>query len=104
MMPIKDVFLPLVGEPSAAAIAAIEKCVAISGDFGARICALAVEQDILVRPKGMMSSELDNAAATRGLRGDTGGQGLLLACHTASVRVGGPNGQKVKPSPQGDDE
>ena len=34
-MAIKDIFLPLVGEPSAAAIAAIEKCTAIAGDIKA---------------------------------------------------------------------
>jgi hypothetical protein len=31
-MPIKDILLPLVGEPSAAAIAAIDKCTAVAGD------------------------------------------------------------------------
>ena len=29
-MPIKDILLPLVGEPSAAAIAAIDKCMAVA--------------------------------------------------------------------------
>ncbi len=45
-MAIKDVFLPLVGEPDAAAIAAIDKCVAVAGDLGARVSAMAVEEDI----------------------------------------------------------
>ena len=35
-MAIKDIFLPLVGEPDAAAIAAIDKCVAVAGDLGAQ--------------------------------------------------------------------
>ena len=31
-MAIKDIFLPLVGEPDAATVAAIDKCVAVAGD------------------------------------------------------------------------
>jgi len=42
-MAIKDVLLPLVGEPGAAAIAAIDKCMAAAGDIGARVSAIAVE-------------------------------------------------------------
>ena len=34
-MVIKDILLPLVGEPGAAAIAAIEKCTAVAGAIGA---------------------------------------------------------------------
>ena len=45
-MVIKDVLLPIVGEPSAAAIAAIEKCTAVAGHIGARVTAMVVEQDI----------------------------------------------------------
>jgi len=37
-MPIRDV-LPLVGEPDAAAITAIDKCAAVAGDIGARMTA-----------------------------------------------------------------
>ena len=54
-MAIRDIFLPLVGEPDATAIAAIDKCVAVAGDLGARISAMAVEEDIPVRPKVMIS-------------------------------------------------
>ena len=43
-MPIKDILLPLVGQPDGNAIAAIEKCVAVAGDLGARVEAIAVEQ------------------------------------------------------------
>jgi hypothetical protein len=50
-MPIKDVFLPLVGQPRGPALAAIEKCVAVAADLGARITALALEDDVFVRPK-----------------------------------------------------
>jgi hypothetical protein len=64
-MAIKDIFLPLVGEPSAAAIAAIEKCTAVAGHIGARVTVMVVEQDILVR-KVVISSDLENTAATGG--------------------------------------
>jgi hypothetical protein len=47
-MPIKDILLPLVGEPSAAAIAAI---------VGARVTAVAVEEEIVVRPKVTISDD-----------------------------------------------
>jgi hypothetical protein len=45
-MAIKDIFLPLVGEPDAATVAAIDKCVALASDLGARVSAVAVEEDI----------------------------------------------------------
>jgi len=61
-MAIKDILLPLVGEPTAAATAAIDKCMAVAGDIGARVTALAIEEDILVRPRVMISADLDNAA------------------------------------------
>lgn len=44
-MPIKDVFLPLFGEPRGPALVAIEKCVAVAADIGARITALALEEE-----------------------------------------------------------
>jgi len=94
-MAIKDVFLPLVGEPSPAAIAAIDKCVAVSGDFGARISALAIEQDVLVRPKVVISSDLDNATATEAVRSVTDVQALLKAFDSAVVRFAVRNEQKL---------
>jgi len=45
-MAFKEILLPLVGEPSAAAIAAIDKCMAMAGNIGARVSAMAVEEDI----------------------------------------------------------
>ena len=60
--------MPLVGEPSAAAIAAIEKSTAIAGDIGARVTAMVVEQDISVRPKVAISSDLENMVATKAVR------------------------------------
>jgi nucleotide-binding universal stress UspA family protein len=62
-MPIKDVFLPLVGQPRGPALAAIEKCVAVAADLGARITALALEEDAFLRPKVMLPDDLDAAEA-----------------------------------------
>src|SRR5580692_9865621 len=95
-MPIKDVFLPLFGEPSEAAVAAIDKCVAVSGDFGARISALAIEEDIPVRPQVVISPDLDNAAATEALRSVTDAHGLLKAFDGAALRFGVRNEQKLR--------
>lgn len=82
-MPIKDVLLPLVGEPTKDAIAAIDKCVEIAGDFGAKISALAIEEDIHVRPKVIVSS--GNAAVSEVVRSVTDAQGLLDASDSAAA-------------------
>jgi nucleotide-binding universal stress UspA family protein len=87
-MPIKDILLPLVGEPGAATTAAIEKCVAVAGDIGARVTAIAVEEDILVRPKVMISSDLENAEAAKAVRSVSDAHGLLQAFEAATVRFG----------------
>jgi nucleotide-binding universal stress UspA family protein len=92
-MAIKDIFLPLVGEPSAAAIAAIEKCTAVAGDIGARVTAMVVEQDILVRPKVAISSDLENTAATGAVRSVSNAHDLLTAFDTAATRFGVRNEQ-----------
>src|SRR5450631_1033375 len=76
-MPIKDVLLPLVGEPEAAAIDAIDKCIAFAGDIGARVTAIAVEEDIAVRPRVMISVDLENAASAEAIRSVSDAQGLL---------------------------
>jgi len=92
-MAIKDIFLPLVGEPSAAAIAAIEKCTAVAGDIGARVTAMVVEQDILVRPKVAISSDLENTAATGAVRSVSNAHDLLTVFDTAATRFGVRNEQ-----------
>jgi nucleotide-binding universal stress UspA family protein len=71
---IKDILLPLVGEPSAAAIAAIDKCVAMAGHIGARVTALAVEED------------LDNTEAAEAVRSVSDAHGLLEAFDAAATR------------------
>ncbi|MDA9435779.1 universal stress protein [Bradyrhizobium sp. CCBAU 51627] len=60
-MPIKDVFLPLVGQPSGPALAAIEKCVAVAADLGARITGLALEDDVFVRPNVVFPDAKESA-------------------------------------------
>ena len=92
-MAIRDIFLPLVGEPSAAAIAAIEKCTAIAGDIGARVTAMVVEQDISVRPKVAISSDLENMVATKAVRSVSNAHDLLTAFDTAATRFGVRNEQ-----------
>jgi nucleotide-binding universal stress UspA family protein len=87
-MPIKDVFLPLVGEPNKSALAAIETCVAAAAELGAKITAFAVEEDILVRPKVVISSDLDNAAEAHAVRSVTEARHLLNALETAASRLG----------------
>src|SRR5258707_532062 len=95
-MAIKDIFLPLVGEPSAAAIAAIEKCTAVAGHIGARVTAMVVEQDILVRPKVAVSSDLENTAATGAVRSVSNAHDLLTAFDTAAARFGVRNEQRLQ--------
>ena len=86
-MPIKDVFLPLVGQPHAPALAAIEKCVAVAADLGARITALALEEDVFVRPKVVFPDDPDSAE--RGTMREVGDmQHLLNAFTSAASRTG----------------
>ena len=94
-MTIKDILLPLVGEPSAAAIAAIDKCVAAAGDIGARVTAMAVEEEIVVRPKVTISDDLDNTAAAEAVRSVSDARGLLKAFDAAATRFAVRNEQKL---------
>ena len=87
-MAIKDILLPLVGEPGEAARAAAYKCVAICGDFGARVTAIAVEEDISVRPKVLISSDLDNSAVAEAVRSVTDAQGFLKIFDAAAANFG----------------
>jgi nucleotide-binding universal stress UspA family protein len=94
-MSIKDVLLPLVGEPGVAAIAAIDKCVAVAGRIGARITAIAAEEDISVRPKVMISADLENSAANEAVHSVTNARGLLKAFDAAAIRAGVRREQKL---------
>ena len=95
-MPIKDILLPLVGDPSPAAVAAIEKCVAMAGVIGARVSALAVEVDIPVRPQVTISDDLDNAEAAIRVRSVSDAQGLLKAFDAATNKFEVRNAQQVR--------
>ena len=94
-MAIKDILLPLVGEPNAAAIAAIGKCMAVAGDFGARVTAMAVEEDLLVRPKVVISSDIENAAEAAAVRSVSDARGLLKAFDAAANRFAVRNEQNL---------
>ncbi|WP_445216695.1 universal stress protein [Bradyrhizobium sp. Pa8] len=85
-MPIKDVFLPLVGQPRGPALAAIATCVAVAADLGARITALALEEDVFVRPKVIIPGDLDSAEAS-GSREVSDVQQLLDAFTNAASRA-----------------
>ena len=101
-MPIKDILLPLVGEPSAAAIAAIDKCTAVAGDFGARITAVAVEQGISVRPQVTIPTGPDNTAAAQEVGNLSNAHGLLQAFDAAANRFGVRNQQRLEGSAAAD--
>jgi len=94
-MAIKDILLPLVGEPDVAAIAAIDKCMAVAGDIGARVTAITVEEDILARPKVTILADLDNAAAVEAVRSVSNAHGLLEAFDAAAGRFGVRNEQRI---------
>jgi nucleotide-binding universal stress UspA family protein len=94
-MAIKDIFLPLVGEPDAAAVAAIDKCMAVAGHFGARVTAMAVEEDLLVRPKVVISDDLDNKTSIEAVRSVSDARGLLKAFDAAATRFGIRNEQRL---------
>ena len=94
-MPIRDILLPLVGEPDAAAIAAIDKCAAVAGDIGARVTAMAVETEVVVRPKVTISSDLENSAAAEAVRSVSSAHRLLQAFDAAANRFGVRNEQKL---------
>jgi nucleotide-binding universal stress UspA family protein len=88
--------LPLVGEPDAATVAAINKCVAVASDLGARVSVVAVEEDILVRPKIMISDDLDNTTAVETVRSVSDAHGLLKAFDNAAMRFDVRNEQILR--------
>ncbi|UWU79686.1 universal stress protein [Bradyrhizobium huanghuaihaiense] len=85
-MPIKDVFLPLVGQPRGPALAAIEKCVSVAADLGARITALALDEDLFVRPKVLLPDDPD-AVEAKGAPAAGDMQRLLDAFTVAASRA-----------------
>ena len=93
-MAIQDILLPLVGEPSTAAVAAIDKCTAMARNIGARVTA-AASVEILVRPKVMISTDLDNTAEAARVRSVSDAEALLKAVEVASARLGVPVEQRL---------
>jgi nucleotide-binding universal stress UspA family protein len=85
-MSFKDLLLPLVGEPNEQAIAAIEKCVAVAGGLSARIEALAIEEDVSVRPK--VASPVVDGEAIEDIRSTNDTRGLLRSFDDFAVRFG----------------
>ncbi|HXH43649.1 MAG TPA: universal stress protein [Bradyrhizobium sp.] len=93
-MTIKDVFLPLVAQPRGSALLAIEKCVAVAADLGARITALALEEDVFERPKMMPPYDGDSVPD----RAETSDMQQLLnaftkACSRANIRAQSRSGK-----------
>ncbi len=94
-MAIKEILLPLAGEASASAIEAIGKCVAVAGDFGARVIAVAVEEEIPVRPKVVISPDIENEEAAAALRNASNARGLLQAFEAAANRLSVRSEQRI---------
>lgn len=97
-MAIKDILLPLVGEATPAAVAAIDKCVALAVDVGARITAVAIEVDVAVavRPHVLVSGATE-VAESRAKADD-----LVATFEAASVRLGARSVQGIQRVPQRD--
>ena len=93
-MAIQDILLPLVGEPSTAAVAAIDKCTAMARNVGARVTA-AASVEILVRPKVTISTDLENTAEAARVRSVSNAEALLKAVEVASARLGVPVEQRL---------
>jgi nucleotide-binding universal stress UspA family protein len=92
LMAIKDILLPLVGIPSPAAIAVIEKCVRLTASFEAEITALAVEEDIFVRPQVVIAADIDRADV---VKSGMDAHGLLEAFDAAVAEIGVRNVQRL---------
>ncbi|RTM04994.1 MAG: universal stress protein [Bradyrhizobiaceae bacterium] len=85
-MAIKDVFLPLVGQAREPTLAAVEKCVAVAADLGARITALALEEEVYERPRVMLPYDREAAEACSS-RETSDAQQLLNAFTHATSRA-----------------
>ncbi len=94
-MAIKDILLPLVGEPSAAALCAIDKCIAVAAALGARVIAIAVEEEIPVRPKVVLSADIENAEALAAERSVSDARGLLKTFGASASRLSVHNEQRL---------
>jgi nucleotide-binding universal stress UspA family protein len=94
-MAIKHILLPLIGDPGPDAIKAIEKCVAMATDIGARITAAAIEVDLAVRPTVMMSADLADGDLVEATRSVSNARDLLSAFQGASIGLGARNDESL---------
>jgi nucleotide-binding universal stress UspA family protein len=95
-MSIKHMLLPLVGDPTPAAVTAIEKCIRMAKGLGAAVSALAVEVDIPFRPRVTISDDLDDAETATAVRSVSNARGLLQAFDAAATRFEVRTDQKVR--------
>src|SRR5579864_8120441 len=86
-MPAKDILLPLVGEPSEGAIAAVARCVAVAGALSATVEAVVVEEDIPVRPIVTALSAAADTGAIGAPPSVTDVRALLDAFEDAAARL-----------------
>jgi len=91
-MAIKDVLLPLLGDPSPELITAIAKCVNVAASFGAEITGLAIEEDVPVRPKVTVTTDRELSDE---VKSTTDAQGLLKAFDAAVAEIGVRNVRRV---------
>jgi nucleotide-binding universal stress UspA family protein len=68
---------------------------AVASDLGAMVSAVAAEESIQVRPKVMISDDLDNTATVETLRSVSDAHGLLKAFDNAAIRFGVRNEQTL---------
>jgi nucleotide-binding universal stress UspA family protein len=67
----------------------------VAGDIGARVTAIAVENEVAVRPKVTISSDLENMAAAEAVRSVSNAHNLLQAFDAAASRFGVRNEQRL---------
>ena len=101
-MAIKDMLLPLVGAPGPAAVAAIERCVAMAADIGARITAVVIEVEVDARPRLTMSSDLDYADTVAKTHSFSNARDLLSAFESATLRLNANNDHAIRKLPEHD--
>jgi len=86
--------------PSAAAIAAIDKCMSVAGDMGPRVTAMAVEEDIPGQNEGNDLDDLDNTAAAEAVAERVERAWLVKASDAAATRFGVRNEQRLSDLPR----
>jgi len=93
-MAFKDFLLPLVGDPGPATVVAIDRCVAMAADIGARLTAIAIEVES--GPTLLMSTELAFADTLEKTRSFSNVHEMLSVFESASLRLGALNKQAIR--------